>query len=250
LEALSIIVNLFFTGLDKPIFSPHFDSSIVQNAYRNPKSLEQFIPLLKGNNVLLTLPILSQILCCIDFGAGGSHRHRLRNASFVFSGNLTDLRTAAPKVENVQGPKEFILLLSGMSSGNKGESPSQEVLYAVVCLDDCRDPYEVESYESAPFGVIIQLAPALRQFSPSRPLSPNTPTLLSRMEFGKDTRNPFKIKIKNGSNNWAQLALEQDISTYAKTSWVWGEQERREESFKIKTIELIVFQHQSTKVCQ
>jgi hypothetical protein len=91
-----------------------------------------------------------------------------------------------------------------------------------------------------PFGVLVQLAPTFRYFSPSRPLSPNTSTLLPRMEFGKDIQNPFEIKIQNSSNGWAQLSLEQDISTYARTSWVWGEQERREESLKVETIELII----------
>jgi hypothetical protein len=49
------------------------------------------------------------------------------------------------------------------------------------------------------------------------------------------------MKVKNGPNYWAQVVLEQDISTYAKTSWVWEEHEKREESFKVGTIELIIF---------
>jgi hypothetical protein len=194
--------------------------------------------LLKGKTTLLTLPILSQILCCINLEAS---RDRLQNASFVFSGNLAGLLTAAPKFGHAQGPRESILLLSGISSENEGECPPKDVLYAVVWLENCEDPYMVGNHRrDEPFGVLVQLAPTFRLFSPSRPLSPDTPTLLPRMEFGKDIHNPFEIKIQNSSYGWAQLSLEQDILTYARVSWVWGEQERRE-SFRVETVELILF---------
>ncbi|KAF2674055.1 hypothetical protein BT63DRAFT_1172 [Microthyrium microscopicum] len=216
------------------------ESSTVQNRSKYPQSLDQFIPSFQGKTMdLFTLPIFSQIFCCIDFQ---NSIYRLQTPSFIFSGNLAGLLAAAPKIENIQGPKEFILLLSGISSENEGDCPPKEALYAIVCLDNCQDPYQVANYNNnEPFGVLVQLAPTLRRFSPSPPLSPNTPTLLTRMEFRKDTQNLFEIQIKNSSNGWAQLSLQQDIFTYIRASWAWEEQERGEESLKVEKIELIIF---------
>jgi hypothetical protein len=234
LKGLPRILDFFST-----LPSNQGESSTIQNRFQYPQSLDQFIPLLKGKTVLLTLPIFSQILCCIDFQKS---IYRLQTPSFIFSGNLAGLLAAASKFENIQGPKEFILLLSGISSENEGDCPPKEASYAIVCLDNCQDPYQVANYNNnEPFGVLVKLAPTLRRFSPSPPLSPNTPTLLTRMEFRKDTQNLFEIQIKNSSNGWAQLSLEQDIFTYIRASWAWEGQEKGEESLKVEKIELIIF---------
>jgi hypothetical protein len=262
LEALPLILELFFTphgdsvighsGSSKKVQTTNSEGqfNIIDNGYQYPNTLQKFIPLPKDKSNLHTLSALSQISCCVNIQCYGesSHMSRLRKPYFFYSGSLTGLLSAAPRFEDEQEPKAFILLLSGDPNDSKEVGSGQEVLYAVVCLDSCGDPYMSGSYETAPYGVVYQLAPKFGQFWPSqpsssslRPSNPDAGGFSRRMDWDTHSQNLFEMTVNNGIHNWARLTLEQSASTCSKFSSIWGEQERREDIFEINIVEVIIF---------
>jgi hypothetical protein len=215
-----MIIKLFFTPLDSYQTKPKYfgDSrSTLRSCYidngctlqedlkRHPKTLEDRF-FYNGETSLLTLPVLSQILCYIDI-EGSVQLWKFRTAPFIYTGDLAGLYSAAPNFKSAQDPKEFLLLLSGWLFPTVGEPP-RKVLYAVVCLEH---------------NVIIKLEPTIRHFASSEPSISDVIAPSRRMEFA-DTRNPFQVSIKSGVDRWAHLRLEQGGLAQGELSWIWEQQ--------------------------